>query len=693
MLCAVIVGVAVLQGVSTLEQPAPARAADLSQFDPGNIIDDSLFWDGNAMNVDQVQAFLNSKVSRCAAGYTCLKDYHETTYTIAATPMCGQYTGAANESAATIIVRIGQLCGISQKSLLVILQKEQGLVTSTAPSAGAYRSAMGAGCPDTSACDANYYGFFNQLHYGAYQLKRYTQPPGTGPGTAYTTRFDLRYPVGSVTAVLYNPNASCGTKAVTISNQATHALYIYTPYTPNAAALAAGYGVGDGCSSYGNRNFYNYYVDWFGSVRGFPVGVYFTAYYAANSSWLGFATGPMTCGRPDSGCIQMFQGGQVSGSYSTVAAGVHNDFGQAWGWYGREGGPLGYPITEYRCDNMANGCRQEFQGGWIVSFGGAGPIVILDATRQAWSNYGRELGPLGIPLGSQICAGMGGGACRQEFQGGWIVQTGGAAIVVPTAVVTTWNGWGREFNILGLPAAAPAGDITTGNYTQAFQGGTITVTNGVGALTSATDPWVNALVTSSWLGASTAAKSCTLGGGGCYQAFQNGWIVQGPAGTFALPTAVLTTWGNYGREYNILGFPSGAPSANPTTGNYTQRFQGGTITVANGVGALTATSDPWLGTVLTSSWLGASTAAKSCTLGGGGCYQAFQNGWIVQGPAGTFAVPTAVVTMWGYYGREYNVLGFPSGAPSANPTTGNYTQAFQGGTITVTGGAATVTLR
>jgi hypothetical protein len=49
--------------------------------------------------------------------------------------------------------------------------------------------------------------------------------------------------------------------------------------------------------------------------------------------------------------------------------------------------------------------------------------------------------------------------------------------------------------------------------------------------------------------------------------------------------------------------------------------------------------------------------------------------------------------MWGYYGREYNVLGFPSGAPSANPTTGNYTQAFQGGTITVTGGAATVTLR
>jgi hypothetical protein len=34
---------------------------------------------------------------------------------------------------------------------------------------------------------------------------------------------------------------------------------------PNAAALANPYRVGDSCSSYGNRNFWNYYNDWFGS--------------------------------------------------------------------------------------------------------------------------------------------------------------------------------------------------------------------------------------------------------------------------------------------------------------------------------------------------------------------------------------------------------------------------------------------
>jgi peptidoglycan hydrolase-like protein with peptidoglycan-binding domain len=52
-----------------------------------------------------------------------------------------------------------------------------------------------------------------------------------------------------------------------MSNQATHSLYLYTPYTPNAAALNAGYGIGNSCSAYGNRNFFQYYTDWFGSTH------------------------------------------------------------------------------------------------------------------------------------------------------------------------------------------------------------------------------------------------------------------------------------------------------------------------------------------------------------------------------------------------------------------------------------------
>ncbi|MFZ1523014.1 MAG: hypothetical protein WAS94_03260, partial [Candidatus Saccharimonadales bacterium] len=40
-----------------------------------------------------------------------------------------------------------------------------------------------------------------------------------------------------------------------------------TPYRPNQAALNNLYGTGDGCSAYGNRNFWRFYTDWFGSTR------------------------------------------------------------------------------------------------------------------------------------------------------------------------------------------------------------------------------------------------------------------------------------------------------------------------------------------------------------------------------------------------------------------------------------------
>jgi hypothetical protein len=64
----------------------------------------------------------------------------------------------------------------------------------------------------------------------------------------------------------YNPNRACSGTTVNIQNRATQALYNYTPYQPNQAALNAGYGSGDGCSSYGNRNFFLYFTDWFGST-------------------------------------------------------------------------------------------------------------------------------------------------------------------------------------------------------------------------------------------------------------------------------------------------------------------------------------------------------------------------------------------------------------------------------------------
>jgi hypothetical protein len=234
----------------------PAEAAVAGDFNAGNIISDALFFDGGAMSASQVQSFLNERVPSCRAGYTCLKDYRQSTPNRAAEAgRCGAYTGAANESAATIIQRVGAACGISQKALIVLLEKEQSLISDTWPSDRQYRSATGYGCPDTAACDSLYYGFFNQVYMAALQFKRYAANP-TG----------WNHIAGRVNNIRYHPNASCGTGSVFIQNQATAGLYNYTPYQPNAAALSSLYGTGDGCSAYGNRNFWRIFTDWFGST-------------------------------------------------------------------------------------------------------------------------------------------------------------------------------------------------------------------------------------------------------------------------------------------------------------------------------------------------------------------------------------------------------------------------------------------
>ncbi|GAB3616047.1 hypothetical protein GCM10027416_06040 [Okibacterium endophyticum] len=219
---------------------------------------DEVFYDSTTMSEADIQAFLNSKRATCTAGYTCLKDYRTPTISKAASAgRCNGYAASSSESAARIIFNVSQSCDINPKVLIVLLEKEQGLVTSSAPSAGRYRSATGYACPDTAACDVNYYGFFNQVYHAALQFQIYRTAPQY-----------FNHQAGRNNTVKWHPSSACGTSTVYIKNQATAGLYNYTPYRPNAAALNNMYGLGDGCSSYGNRNFFAFYTDWFGSTNG-----------------------------------------------------------------------------------------------------------------------------------------------------------------------------------------------------------------------------------------------------------------------------------------------------------------------------------------------------------------------------------------------------------------------------------------
>ena len=247
-----------LMAAAALTAVAPATTAQAAELpgtiiDGGYIISDAEFYRSGSMTEAQIQTFLNSKVPTCASGATCLKTYRGDIEAQSKDSYCAGATAEKGVTAARMIYRASIACQINPKVIIVMLQKEQGLVTSTKPSAWNFEHAMGQNCPDTAdGCSAASAGFWKQVYLGARQMQIYTK---------YPTSFSYR--AGQYNTIKWDPSSSCGSSKVYIKNQATANLYNYTPYRPNVAALAAGWGTGDACSTYGNRNFYNYYVAWF----------------------------------------------------------------------------------------------------------------------------------------------------------------------------------------------------------------------------------------------------------------------------------------------------------------------------------------------------------------------------------------------------------------------------------------------
>lgn len=255
---AVVVVAALVAGlVRFTNWRAQVRAAEAAQleltrtydFNPGNIISDGQFFNGSAMSQAEVQSFLDTQGGSLAAmTFDTSNESGE--------GLCADYTGTKGESAAAIIDQSARACKVSQKVLLTVMQKEQHLVTAVDPSDYQLMAAMGLNCPDTADCDPAYAGFFRQVYGAAKRYRYYLEHEEQYGYTAH----NLNY-------IQYHPNAACGGAQVYIENKATALLYIYTPYQPNIAALAAGNGTGDSCSSYGNRNFALIYTSWFGSPR------------------------------------------------------------------------------------------------------------------------------------------------------------------------------------------------------------------------------------------------------------------------------------------------------------------------------------------------------------------------------------------------------------------------------------------
>ncbi|MGY1764650.1 hypothetical protein ACI79N_24785, partial [Geodermatophilus sp. SYSU D00805] len=507
--CLLVLGLSFVFAVgSSPQQPSLHESADLRLFNPGDIIDDDVFYNMGAMDASQIQAFLEREGAGCTSSL-CLKNLRQDTWTRAADRYCGTYAGLPGETAAQIISKVSRACGVNPQVLLVLLQKEQSLVRTSAPTEEKLRKAVGYGCPDTAPCDAQYYGFYNQLYSAAHRFQYYRANPGS-----------FGHRAGMTINVRYHPNAACGTVPVYIHNQATAGLYNYTPYTPNEAALQAGYGTGDSCSAYGNRNFYLYFTDWFGSTQSGPASIddkY--VHLRASGVDLGGPTSDMVCNLPWGGCSRSYQGGTIFWHRDT---GPHVVRGAILQRYLSLGGPsrLGYPTGDDTAAPVNPGYFTDFQSGAIYWSQTTGAREVRGDILATWRQIGAQAGVLGYPVGGDEAVP---GGYRTRFQGGtlyWSPGTGAKAI--RGALLDKYERSGGPA-VLGFPVAH---DGATNSGDGAFvdvTGGSIYWTERTGAQV------VRGAILATWreLGAQSGPMGYPTGddtavAGGYLTAFQNG---------------------------------------------------------------------------------------------------------------------------------------------------------------------------
>lgn len=718
--CAAVIAIAF---VPSLHAATPANAS-AAGFNPGNIIDDAVFYNSNAMSINEIQVFLNQKLASCRIGTppympgwpspsgtgntiasNCLKDFRQTTSSRAADRYCQGYAGATNETAAQIIAKVAKSCSISPKVLLVMLEKEQSLVTDSWPVTRQYNYALGMNCPDSGPgnsanCDAASAGFSLQLYMGARQLQVYKGNPGS-----------FNFSPGRYNTIQWHPNPGCGTSQVWIENWATASLYIYTPYRPNSAALNAGWGTGDGCSSYGNRNFYLFYTSWFGSPRGFQVwgdtGAYWTA-RGGGSSIYGYPTSnsSLQSTRFSGGTwVQTFSGGVITTEMNTGKT-VGVPYGRIYdhwnlvdgGIYGVMGAPVSEP-TNYS-DN-GGGVLQWFQGGLMVSANQQGTVASVPYGR-VYDFYNNSLGGiygvLGYPTSSMMNFQ---GGQLQNFQKGFISQAAGSNTLVSMAHGDFFNYYngvaGGIYGKLGFPVAAQTAN-SSGVLSQQFVGGFLMQQPG-GAVVEISGPTYAAYREAEnngvALGAPVASEQNTsLGGGATFVQFQTGVIVtpKSSGKPYAIGGATFS-------HYNsVLGGFAGAygyPDANvlrfaENGGGTLQFFRGGIIFVsdrAQSVSAMRFDSPIYKRYNGTEGgiygWLGY-PIQDEVRLGDGTLSQKFQNGVIVVSPSGVVtALSEATAALYQAKGGSGGPLGAPLGAPNKYSVgTGAVLTFFAGGIIT-----------
>ncbi len=235
--------IAALVILFTMVMPIAAMAQSASDFlnagAENNIVSDANFIDINSMSVVDIQNFLTSQNSYLAT-------YTDSSETLA------DATAENGKSAAQIIfdaahglypAAIGTANGItvsaatgtiSPKIILVFLQKEQSLVSSSSVSSGQLNAAMGYSCPDSGGCNPAYAGFAMQVGWGAWQL-RYNFIAAGLPASWWNSTYGAGNSSTCYAGQTKTLSDYTGSYNLTFANAATAAIYRYTPHVFDSA--------------------------------------------------------------------------------------------------------------------------------------------------------------------------------------------------------------------------------------------------------------------------------------------------------------------------------------------------------------------------------------------------------------------------------------------------------------------------
>jgi uncharacterized protein with LGFP repeats len=684
--------VAILSTAALTVVGSPAQALEGRDFVAGNIISDERFFDNGSMNQDQIQRFLSSQVQRCASSDSslpCLPSLVTSTGDrTSSVNGCAGYTSEGWESSARILWKVAQSCRINPQVLIVMLQKEQGLVTSSRPSLRMYNAAMGANCPDTGPCAPNTLGFFNQVYQAAWQLRQYTY---------YPTSF--RHRVGTV-EILFNPDSSCGSSSVNIRNQATANLYNYTPYQPNRAALDNLYGTGDRCSAYGNRNFWRIFSEWFGSptARGTtPID----SVYESMGGRGGILGEPVSdylsiSSRTGSGTGRAYAGGSVYWTPRTGAAAVVEPFRAFYFGYGGATGVLGWPNSQSAgLPGKAGGAAQSFSEGSVYTSEATGTHSVMGEIRDHYFGYAGATGWLGYPTteSSAISSTTGPSPATgvsQSFENGRIIVnpvTGTNAI--PSSIDGVWASANAQNSTLGWPTSGPLSYASNGGGTAvAFQGGSA-YSSSAGTFIVQGDQreaYFGVGGAEGWLGWPTTSVIC-LNSGDCWQHFQNASILKGKLGTRVALQAIEDLHAATGGDRGDFGSRTSGLIPIPQNGGGSgQAYEKASVFFKTKVGAWAvsgAIRDFYFARGGAAGSLGFPVAAQKCD--SSWCTQDFETGTIVSSLSDarlTLISTQAIATVYAAQGGTGGVLGSPtSGVIRIEENGGGVAQAFTNGSI------------